>query len=33
MPVVGYGDDLGTLASALAMVSMHIKTEHKEKAK
>ncbi|NJK64408.1 MAG: DUF1232 domain-containing protein [Synechococcaceae cyanobacterium SM2_3_1] len=33
MPVAGYSDDLGALASALAMVAVHIKPEHKEKAK
>jgi uncharacterized membrane protein YkvA (DUF1232 family) len=33
MPVAGYSDDLGALASALAMIAVHIKPEHKEKAK
>jgi uncharacterized membrane protein YkvA (DUF1232 family) len=33
LPIAGYGDDLGALASALAMVAVHIKPEHKEKAK
>jgi uncharacterized membrane protein YkvA (DUF1232 family) len=33
VPIAGYGDDLGALASALAMVAVHIKPEHKEKAK
>jgi uncharacterized membrane protein YkvA (DUF1232 family) len=33
IPVAGYSDDLGALASALAMVAIHIKPEHKEKAK
>ncbi|MCY7331354.1 MAG: DUF1232 domain-containing protein [Pseudanabaena sp. CAN_BIN31] len=31
-PVVGYVDDLGALASALAIVAAHIKSEHKAKA-
>lgn len=31
-PVVGYGDDLGALAFALAMVAAHVKPEHREKA-
>ena len=31
-PVVGYSDDLGALASALAIVAAHIKPEHKTKA-
>lgn len=33
IPAAGYSDDLGVLASALAMVALHIKSEHKEKAK
>jgi uncharacterized membrane protein YkvA (DUF1232 family) len=33
VPVAGYADDLGALTSALAMVAVHIKPEHKEKAK
>lgn len=32
-PVVGYVDDLGVLAGALATVAAHIKDEHVEKAK
>jgi uncharacterized membrane protein YkvA (DUF1232 family) len=32
-PVVGYSDDLGALASALAIVVAHVKPEHKQKAK
>jgi len=32
-PVVGFGDDLGVLAMALAAVAAHIKDEHKEQAK
>lgn len=31
-PVVGFSDDLGALASAIAIVAAHIKPEHKEKA-
>ena len=31
-PAVGFADDLGVLASALAVVALHIKKEHKEKA-
>ena len=30
---MGYADDLGGLASALAMVAMHLKPEHEVKAK
>ena len=33
IPVIGYADDLGGLASALAMVAMHLKPEHEAKAK
>lgn len=33
MPVVGYSDDLGVLAAALAVVSASIKDEHVRKAK
>ena len=32
-PVVGYSDDLGVLVAATAAVAIHIKEEHKEKAK
>lgn len=32
-PVVGYTDDLTTIAAALATVATHIKDEHTEKAK
>lgn len=31
-PVAGYSDDLGALVSALAMVAVHIKPQHKVKA-
>ena len=31
-PGIGYTDDLGALASAVAIVAAHIKDEHKEKA-
>ncbi len=31
-PVVGYADDLGVIAAALATVAIHIKQEHKDKA-
>ena len=31
-PVVGYSDDLGVLAMALAAVAIHIKDEHKQQA-
>jgi uncharacterized membrane protein YkvA (DUF1232 family) len=33
IPGAGYSDDLGALAFALVAVAMHIKLEHKEKAK
>ena len=33
LPVVGYTDDLGILAGALAATAAHIKDEHKRKAK
>ncbi len=33
IPVVGYSDDLGVLALAMASVAIHIKDEHKSKAK
>ena len=32
-PVVGYADDLGVLAAALAATAVHIKDEHVQKAK
>ena len=32
-PVIGYTDDMGVLAAALAAVAASIKTEHIEKAK
>lgn len=32
-PIVGFTDDLGVLAAALASVAMHIKEEHKQNAK
>lgn len=32
-PVVGYADDLGVLAAALATVAAHVKEEHIAKAK
>ncbi len=32
-PVVGYADDLGVLAAALATVAAYIKEKHKQKAK
>lgn len=32
-PVVGYADDIGVLALAIAAVAAHIKKEHVEKAK
>lgn len=32
-PVAGYSDDLGALASALAIVAAHVKPEHKERAR
>jgi uncharacterized membrane protein YkvA (DUF1232 family) len=31
-PVVGYADDLGLVAAALATVAVNIKPEHREKA-
>ena len=31
-PIVGYTDDMGALASAFAIVAMHIKDEHVQKA-
>lgn len=33
LPVVGYTDDLAVLAGALAIVAMHVKEEHAEKAR
>jgi uncharacterized membrane protein YkvA (DUF1232 family) len=33
IPVAGYSDDLGGLLSALTMVAIHIKSEHKAAAK
>lgn len=33
VPVVGYSDDLGVLAAALAATAVHIKDEHVRKAK
>ncbi|MDD4864225.1 MAG: YkvA family protein [Alishewanella agri] len=33
VPVVGYGDDLGVLAAALATTAAHIKDEHVKRAK
>lgn len=33
IPVAGYADDLGAIAAALAMVSVHIKEEHIAAAK
>jgi uncharacterized membrane protein YkvA (DUF1232 family) len=33
VPAVGYSDDLGVLAAALAATAMHIKDEHVRKAK
>jgi len=32
IPMAGYADDLGALASAIASVASHIKDEHKQKA-
>lgn len=32
-PVIGYADDLGVLAAAVAATAAHIKTEHGQKAK
>ena len=32
IPVVGFADDLGVLAAALATVAVYIKEEHKEQA-
>ena len=33
MPGVGFSDDLGALAVALAAVAMHVKPEHRQQAK
>lgn len=33
IPGLGYGDDLGVLVYAFAVVAIHIKSGHKEKAK
>lgn len=33
IPIAGYGDDLSGLASALAVVAVHVKPEHKKKAR
>jgi len=32
-PITGFVDDLGALAAALAIVALHIKPEHREKAR
>lgn len=32
-PLIGYADDLGVLVAATAAVAVHIKEEHKKKAK
>jgi uncharacterized membrane protein YkvA (DUF1232 family) len=32
-PFIGFGDDLGALAAAIGIVGLHIKKEHKNKAK
>ncbi len=32
-PFVGFGDDLGALAAAIGIVGLHIKQEHRDKAK
>ena len=32
-PFVGFGDDLGALAAAIGIVGLHIKKEHRDKAK
>lgn len=32
-PVVGFGDDLGVLTVALGIVAVHIKAEHRDRAK
>ena len=32
-PLIGYTDDLGALAGALAAVAAHVKPSHKKKAK
>jgi len=33
VPLAGFADDLGAIASAIAIVATHIKPEHKTKAK
>lgn len=32
-PFVGFGDDLGALAAAIGIVGLHIKKDHRKKAK
>ena len=32
-PIIGFVDDLGALAAALGMVAVHIKPEHRKKAR
>ena len=32
-PIVGFGDDLGALTVALSIVAVHIKPEHRDRAK
>ena len=32
VPLLGFSDDLGALAGSIAVVSVHIKPEHKDKA-
>jgi uncharacterized membrane protein YkvA (DUF1232 family) len=33
IPVVGYSDDLGVLIAAMGSVAMHVKKDHRRKAK
>jgi uncharacterized membrane protein YkvA (DUF1232 family) len=33
IPVAGYGDDLGVLVAALAVVTAHVRPSHKRRAK
>lgn len=31
-PIIGFGDDLGVMLSAIAVVAVHIKDEHRKRA-
>ncbi len=33
IPVIGYSDDIAVMAATLTLIAMHVKSEHKKKAK